>query len=146
MFDCRVVCKLPKDEKRVEKLKDTDLTKFIKIKVTVLEENTVEESTGNSFDHLEMTVGILDKVSKLVDVYAKMSEKEGAFVLDGKIIKNPEDVTFYSQFAVEGSNFAMVCGGEKLGTPIMWKRFKLDYLDSYDYMSESSLDAVTFVP
>lgn len=141
-----MISKEQKEDKIIEKLSKTDLTKFIKVNVTVLEEDSIKEGTGNPTDQLMMTVSILDKVSKLLEVYGKMSGKEGLLLLDGKSIKTPEDVTFYSQFALEGSSFILVVGGESLGVPLLWKRFKLDYLTGYDYMSESRLDCISYIP
>lgn len=96
-------------------------------------------------DDLELKVNITDKLSKLTQTFEQM-EGKGSFVLfKGKLIQEPDDVTFQKVFAGDGAQFLLVNAGTNK-PPIKWVRFPEFYLTDYYYMNTTYYDAVTFIP
>jgi len=93
---------------------------------------------------MELKVNINDKVSKITKIYEAMSSS-GFLTHNGKLIANPDDVTFAKIFTLNKSKFAVSCGNI-MKDPVKWVRFSKLNLTDYFYLEVSNYDAVIFVP
>lgn len=69
----------------------------------------------------------------------------GKLVFKGKLIENPDDVSFRESFVLNKDRFTVVCGEGAGGQALVWKRFPEVYITDYFYMSAHYFDAVTFI-
>jgi len=102
-------------------------------------------SESDKKDVLELTVGIDDKVSTILETFEAMGESVDFITHNGKLLKNPEDLTLAKLFADSSSKFVAIVGkGES--KIVRWVRFPKMYLTDYYYMNTRYYDAVVFKP
>lgn len=90
-------------------------------------------------------VNIGDKLSKLIEMFEGLSGCGGFLTVNGKIIENPDDVTYSKQLIQDKAVLLLNRGEGGYGTPLKWVRFK-NFVEDYFYMEVDYKDAVAFVP
>ena len=65
---------------------------------------------------------------------------------EGKVIENPDEVSFLKIFAKNNQIFSLTFPTEKIAEPKKWMRFKEWTTTDYFYMSKNYPDAVIFRP
>ena len=86
-------------------VKESDLTKFISVKVLIADENAIEDGENRYLNEFDMKVNVNDNVGKIVSAIEALEGSRAPIIFKSKLIKAPDDVTFKSIYACEGSQF-----------------------------------------
>ena len=114
--------------------------KEIKIKILVISQTTLKQSDLSIFK-----VGVNEKVNKILSIFQITEKVSGYLVFNGKIIPNPDEITFSKLAAGNMAQFSLCVGGG-ISDPVLWVRFPEFYLTDYYYMNVTYYDAVCFIP
>ena len=107
------------------------------------------DDLGDDFtDHSTFTVGIHDKIQKILDLLG-MDSLGGRLFKENQALNGEADLdqTFAKSFILDGTTFALMQGsaGQKWPEPIRWRRCK-EPLEHCFSLRPDQNDAITFVP